>query len=261
MNQLEQEPNEKNVPNQDLTEKNVDNYILKAIFPEDGISVYGVWKKVDAEKGKKSSYRTMERHVLKLSEDGLIRKMRSNDARGTWNLKLTMKGLVFIILNAGLSDADVRKVFQRFLKGQGLRKLGVFSNPTLLGQLPVNVLRKALIDVRPKVNIDFYDEKYAMETIANELLYVATYEATKYLGEQKDSQGKPRFQHGFNGLQETVSRDALKIPEEYVLMLRDLLECRRKEQGRINKQVADLDFAYLGFKASGSFKSKKKSAC
>jgi hypothetical protein len=242
---------------QKLSERNIDDCILLAVLPEENISIFGVQKEVKKELDKKGGYPSVLRHVNKLTQDGLIHKTpRERDKRGTWNLKLTMKGLVYIILNVGLSDADVRKVFQRFIKGRGLNRLKSSNSPLLLAQLPVNVLRKALEDVRPKVNIDFYDEQHATGCITKELLKVATYEATKHLKEHKDSSGKLKFQQGFSGLQETLVQEARRVPEEHVQMVNAVYEDMREEQNTINMQVAKLAYALNIFKLArnGSLK-------
>jgi len=127
-------------------------------------SKYELWNKT---LNKKYPYATILRHIKDLEKNGLIttqkaiRKNGKLDNRKTERLTLTEFGLATLIVKGNLNDKEYKLATERLLPKEFAqirflaRGLGVTSE----------VILKSIFDkVKPKVNLEYFNQQYFKET-------------------------------------------------------------------------------------------------
>jgi hypothetical protein len=143
----------------------IDVEILKGLLSESSKSLYDLEKELEKKLGKENvNYATILRKCNKLLEKGFIdeekglTKKGKEDKRVTRIESLSFKGLVFLALNANLSDAGGRAIFRRLSSKPKYQKIDI---PLLQApQIASVTFLKSFEKIKPKVNSEYYDEKY-----------------------------------------------------------------------------------------------------
>lgn len=157
----------------------IDNVaILKALLPESSRSIYVLrdeLKEKLAEKNIEVNYPTLRRRINKLVDEGFInveegvRKNGRVDQRGTKNLSLAFKGLVKLILEAELSESESRTIVNRVLGKPQYKKLEM-AKKSSIQQISTDAIRKSFYELRPKVNLKYFDEDYVQQLVFDNLI-------------------------------------------------------------------------------------------
>lgn len=161
--------------------KSRDVEILKALLPysqEEPIrGILALKEELKKSPGlQRVNYATTFRHTQELIEKGFItakegiRKNGLPDKRDTKHLSLTTRGAVYLILNSGdLSEMESRAIIQKILFRPEFKKLELTKNLDIL-QIPIDTLRSSFSRIRPKINLDYFNEDYALELLFNEVV-------------------------------------------------------------------------------------------
>jgi len=139
----------------------LDREIMKTILAEEQ-SIYSV-NKVLKKEGEKSNYATVWRHIKKMQEGSLLtfvearRKNGKADQRKTEMLKLTNKGIATLLIDGDLQEKELfsvgRKIFLKTYK-----KVPLSAEPFF-----TEVFADSLLELKPKVNLKFFDENWFRE--------------------------------------------------------------------------------------------------
>jgi len=127
----------------------LDKDILKTLLAKDDISIYELNKTL----GNKN-YVTVLRHVHKMLDDSVLKLRSSRSKRNAELLEVTGKGIATLLLRGNLSKQEL---FQIDLKASKL------DFPNLLHierDLLAEVFVDSLVEIRPKVNLEFFDEEW-----------------------------------------------------------------------------------------------------
>lgn len=126
---------------------------MKAILTEEK-SMYGLEKAV-----KNSNYATVWRHVKSMRDNGLLRITKTPSKRKTEIPTLTPKGLATLLIEGDLQKEELssigRKSFRIYFK-----KLPILAEPFM-----TDILSDSLLEIKPKVNLKFFDEKWFREVL------------------------------------------------------------------------------------------------
>jgi DNA-binding PadR family transcriptional regulator len=124
-------------------------------------SVYGLEKNL-----KESNYATVWRHIKKLQKEGLLttskasRKNGKPDKRRTEIPSLTIKGIATLLIKGDLQKEEITLAVGKLLEKD-------FSNmPLLLKPYLDEIFTTAFLKMKPKVNLEFFDEEYFKELLA-----------------------------------------------------------------------------------------------
>lgn len=150
----------------------IDKEILKAILTEEQ-SIYEIRAKI-----KGSNYTTVWRHIKKMKEDGLLtiseaqRKNGKTDKRGTRLPSLTNKGIATLLIDGDLQKEELFPIGRRiFLKTH--RKIPIKAEPYF-----TDVFADSLVELKPKVNLNYFDEEWFRE-ISRYVWEKSAYKAVK----------------------------------------------------------------------------------
>lgn len=156
----------------------LDKEIMKTILAEEQ-SIYSV-NEVLKKKGEDANYATVWRHIKKMQKDSLLtvvearRKNGKADQRKTEILKLTNKGLATLLIEGDLQKRELFFVGRRiFLKTY--KKLPISAKPFF-----TDIFADSLLEIKPKVNLKFFDENWFREVSAITFNKVATKAVKKY---------------------------------------------------------------------------------
>jgi len=137
----------------------LDKEILKAILTEEQ-SIYNIKENI-----KGSNYATVWRHIKKMQKEGLLtvseaqRKNGKTDNRNTILPTLTNKGIATLLIDGNLQEEELikinEKIFQKAV-GNILTKKSFFMIKPVFAE----VFSKSLLEIRPKINLKFFDEKW-----------------------------------------------------------------------------------------------------
>lgn len=144
----------------------IDRKILKAIFTEKD-SIYRAEK--DSIKG--SSYATVWRHIQKMEKDKLLtfveahRKDGQIDKRKKGKPILTTKGVATLLIDGDLKKEELLTVGTELF-------LQYFGQKTFLIIQPLfaKIFSDALVSLKPKVNLKYFDNEYFVEVFLTSLV-------------------------------------------------------------------------------------------
>jgi DNA-binding PadR family transcriptional regulator len=118
---------------------------------------------------EKPNYASVYRHVKKMQKEGLLttahvpRKNGSLDKRGTEKPEITPKGLVTLLIEGDLQRKELRIAGMKLLEKSAAKLPTVVLTPT---QTAVDdVLFNTILTMKPKLNLEFFDEKYFYKTL------------------------------------------------------------------------------------------------
>jgi DNA-binding PadR family transcriptional regulator len=124
-------------------------------------SIYGLVKNL-----KNTNYATVWRHIKKLQKEGLLttskasRKNGKSDKRRTEIPSLTIKGIATLLIKGDLQKDEIRLAVKKILEKD-------FSNMPLPFKPYIDeIFTRAFIQMKPKVNLEFFDEEYFKELFA-----------------------------------------------------------------------------------------------
>jgi len=206
----------------------LDREILKALLSPYS-SIYELNKFLQENQKVKNPYSTINRHVKKMQKEGLIsgepikRKDGEVDKRGSERLRLTEKGLAFLILKVGLTEMELISASDRLLESQHLKAF----IEDLLGQNKYQILQKIFERIKPKVNLDFFDKEYFGSILLRSLIESADEMYPKYkeriLSKEKEVK--------------KMMRQLQKKAAPYDIELRNLMSRLEKERDSLNHVI------------------------
>lgn len=141
----------------------LDKEIMKAILMEKQskykINEYLKKELKDAEINV--NYTTVWRHIATMEEDGLLDIIKTQDGRKTEIPKLTSKGLATLLIDGELEKKELKEIQRKVLVKLFKKKLPKEAEPMM--DFMADVSSDALLGIRPKVNLKFFDEKWFYE--------------------------------------------------------------------------------------------------
>lgn len=154
----------------------LDRAIMMAMLTSEQ-SMYGLEQTLK-KKMKESNYATVWRHIRKMQKEGLLttvkvpRKNGKFDKRGTEKPELTWKGIATILIEGDLQEKELgaMNIFQ-----DEFSKIPISARPFMM-----DVFCDALLEIKPKVNLKFFDEKYFRETYLNATIDASVKAVKKY---------------------------------------------------------------------------------
>ncbi len=144
----------------------LDKEIMLALFDSQQ-SMYGLEKTLK-ETGKQSNYATVFRHIKKMRQDGLLnatKTLRKNgklDKRGAQSPTFTPRGLATLIIDGDLQKEELSKAVKYYFQKNKF--------PSFLYGIPSESLADALLKLKPKVNLKFFNENYFYEALTIAIL-------------------------------------------------------------------------------------------
>jgi len=150
----------------------LDIEILKVLLPSPTTSVYKIIDQLKEKKVnvKRINYPTTRRRITQLEKNGYIkiekgqnlRKDGQVDKRGGINILLTFKGLFKLIIDADLTDSEVRLTIDKSRANIFKTKTRI-TEITVVKEMPVKALRQSFEQMRSRINLNHFDENYAIE--------------------------------------------------------------------------------------------------
>lgn len=151
------------------SDREKDMEILKALLiPQK--SLYGLEKNLK-ETWRDSNYATVYRHIRRMEKEGLLRTVKTSrkngtqDRRGTEKPVLTAKGIATLLVEGDLKEKELTivglKVFQKYFKAVPKEFFGMKYSEDVFS---------LLLKIKPKINLEFFDEKYFEEIVAVSLV-------------------------------------------------------------------------------------------
>jgi hypothetical protein len=148
--------------------------ILKAVLIDEK-SIYGVEAYLK-ETGIKSNYATVWRYIGRMKSDGLLaitkplRKDGKPDKRGTEKPVITPKGIATLLIDGDLQKEELRIAGLKILQ----RNFSDIPNK-LWRVMPLEeIIADALLNIKPKVNLKFFDKDYFLEIFVTSFLESCT---------------------------------------------------------------------------------------
>lgn len=148
----------------EVEEKNRLNILKKLLF-RDADSIYKLAKRADL------SQPTTLRHVDILTDEGLVTTQAEDEGRHSVTVSLTEKGLIYIMFSGELSDNELRTAFTSYFTQRD------YPNPMFAPMLAA--LKKTLDNVKPRVNLTYFDEKYTRFVLSRAFLKNVLVEGVK----------------------------------------------------------------------------------
>ena len=111
------------------------------------------------------SYPTLLTYIDDLVNEGYIetgrgtRKNGKPDRRGTTSLKITTKGLAWLILKGELEDEELALAIEKATTNRHPILIPSFWI-NIIGESPKIIFENIIRRLRPRVNFEFFDEKY-----------------------------------------------------------------------------------------------------
>jgi predicted ArsR family transcriptional regulator len=132
----------------------LDKEILKTLLGKEDISIY------ELNKTLKKNYVTVLRHVQKMLKDEVLKANQSKTFRETKLLQVTPKGIATFLLKGNLTRKELLEIKpdEIFLKPAESLQERILNEESLR-----ETLADTLLEIRPKVNLEFFDEKWFKE--------------------------------------------------------------------------------------------------
>jgi DNA-binding PadR family transcriptional regulator len=140
----------------------LDREIMKAILIEEQ-SMYGIEQYLK-KNGMKSNYATVWRHIKRMQKENILtvtkppRKNGKLDKRKTEIPTLTPKGLATLMIEGDLQREELFSVGRKSFEKYFTKKLPNSAEPFM-----TDVFSDALLEMKPKVNLKFFDENWFRE--------------------------------------------------------------------------------------------------
>ena len=144
---MSKKPKKKNTLNKDLQ-----IVILKNLLVSPITSMYALTKNIEG-----STFSTVRRNLYKLQDNELV-KIGTPEKRKAMRLELTSKGIATLVIEGELKEEELREVNKRIFR-KDFPSLSP-KESFYLEPLFVDVSSKTLLEIRPKFNLKFFDEKW-----------------------------------------------------------------------------------------------------
>lgn len=137
----------------------LDREIMKEILTTEK-SIYSVNEALK-KRGEESNYATVWRHIKKMQKNGLLtttkapRKNGKPDKRETKMAILTPKGVATVLIEGDLQEVELVSIGKKFFLEAFGEELVILIEPVI-----ASIFSDALLRIKPKVNLKFFDEKY-----------------------------------------------------------------------------------------------------
>jgi len=129
--------------------------ILKALLSEKEASIYKLNKIL-----KEANYPTVWRYVKRMEKDGLIKISEKPDKRETKLISITSKGIATLLIEGDLTKEELEKSSNLFWsKMDWISKLPQTERLLTLKFL-AEVWADSLLNLRPKINLKYFDEEW-----------------------------------------------------------------------------------------------------
>lgn len=143
----------------------IDVEIMKTLLTPEK-SIYKLQESLkETLKEENTNYATVWRHIKKMKNDGFIdtikgsKKNGSEDKRNTEIVTLRPKGIATLLIEGNLQDKDLRLACLKILQ----KDFGTIP-PEFLRMIKIeDVFSEAILRIRPKVNLKFFDENYFVQ--------------------------------------------------------------------------------------------------
>jgi len=197
-----------------------DNKLMKAVL---FATRHSKWQ---LKKATSISYATIFRRLRKLKNyemvvslpEPVIRKDGKPDKRRGETWDLTLKGLMYLIVNNYLSDLELDNALKRLLdSSKHLKSLRFFMRFIHVGNyrsIVVPSLKKAINELRPKINFQYFNKEYTTILFcqAIEFAFLECAEMLKKTQEElkrlvKETGTKKQLWNFFNAKLETAKLD------------------------------------------------------
>ena len=138
--------------------------------------IFGPYRsKYELSKREKVPYVTVERRIPKLQGLGIItlvekrrRKDGMKDKRKPERWALTLKGLVYLIVNEELSDKELEKPLQKLFDSvKYLKHLGSLVLHEKYKSLVIRTTKQSISQMQAKVNFEHFDKEYVTDLLGN----------------------------------------------------------------------------------------------
>jgi len=192
-----------------------DTEILKAVFSGIGRSRYRLKEEL-SKKLKNVNYPTLRRRIFELSNEGYvrlepgIRKNGNPDKRRTGKPELTFKGLVFLILNASLDESQTRAIVQKVLSESTFKNIKIYY--AAASEIGTVSIQKAIEQIRPRVNLEHYDEEYVRNLWHDTVVENYLDEVLSYM--KKHFPSEEKLERHFKKAK--AKKDLTKLPSEAI---------------------------------------------
>jgi DNA-binding PadR family transcriptional regulator len=163
----------------------IDKEILTALLSSQQ-SMYGLEKSLEG-----TNYATVYRHIKKMQKEGLLKASRTprkngkQDERRTQKPELTTKGLATLIIEGDLQEKALLSEARKALKADYSDLPSSFLTETGIDE----IFAKTILGIRPKINLQFFDEQY-FNQVFNTSLAESVLEQIRKTNLQKDSPAK-----------------------------------------------------------------------
>ena len=185
-------------------EEKIDAEIMKALLIAPQQSIYYIQKTLK-KTVKESNYATVWRHVKKLKKQELViiaqdklRKDGTLDKRNPKKAGISPKGLAWLLIEENLQKEELRLIGLKLLQ----ENFGTVP-PEFWSIMPLeDIFSDALIKIKPKVNLRFFDEKYFIE------IFIATFleSIIDYASRVKIEGKESTFLMGLDALREKMAK-------------------------------------------------------
>jgi len=221
--------------------------ILKVLLPEPTRSMYVLERELTKRLGRENvNYPTLRRHIRKLKDQDLIniekglRKNGKTDQRGTKNLSLTFKGLVYLILKAELTENESRAIINRVLARPHYQKLEMAKSSSIQN-ISVDALKKSFYELKPKVNLEYFDEDYVKQLFLDNLIMQNCLDLVlAWMEEARDKFSKLPDKSSRRELKmwkKKAKKDIRNISNEEINLLFEVYNYLRAKQGIWNEKI------------------------
>lgn len=149
----------------------LDREILKAVLIDQkskyGLEAYLSKNEELKKKGIKSNYATVWRHINKMKKDGFLTIIKQLDKRRTEKPVLTLKGMATLIIKGNLQEEELRSVILKLLQNKLSHIPNIFWR-----MIPIEAITDIVLKMKPKVNLEDFDEEYFLKTLVTDLFEV-----------------------------------------------------------------------------------------
>ena len=176
-----------------------------------------------------------------------LNKNGKMDKRKTKILLLSFKGLAFLILKADLSENECRAIVLGILNKSPYRKVSISQS---MREIPTLAFKKTFEQMRPRVNLDFFDEEYFANLFFETLILDNVLTGIKKWKEQHFDKLSQNEQQQYATKE---AKDAKKLSPEIPQMLFTIYDNLRSKKESLNEKIQLLKpivqfYEKMGFK-------------
>lgn len=151
--------------NRSNKEKETDRNIMIALLTPQK-SMYELKQTLEKSE-KKSNYATTYRHIKKMQKNGLVKTIQNNlrkngkpDNRKGEIIELTSKGLATLLIKGDLQKAELITVVTNIFRRKEFNDKSIVRLLQIMKPCLDDTISSMFMKMKPKVNLEFFDEKY-----------------------------------------------------------------------------------------------------